>query len=112
MRWMTGNGEMSEYGSSRSTDPDTSHDAAKFDTSFLQQQVLFALLKEGPMTAEEVSEHTGISQQSLTPRFRPLAEKGLIMDTGERRKNRSGRSAILWRAVVNDRTLAMLEEDK
>jgi predicted transcriptional regulator len=109
---MTGGGEMSDYGSSRSTDPDTSHDAAKFDTSFLQQQVLFTLLKEGPLTSEEVSELLHINIVSISPRFKPLLNKGLIMDTGQRRKNRSGRSAILWRAVVNDRTLAMLEEDK
>ena len=103
---------MSEYGLARNSDPDTSKDAAKLNTTFLQQQVLFCLLKNGSCTAEEVSELVGISQQSITPRFRGLVEKGLIMDTGERRKNRSGRSAILWRAVVNDRTLAMLEEDK
>ena len=40
-----------------------------------------------------------INLVSVSPRFRPLAEKGLIVDTGHRRKNRSGRSAILWRAI-------------
>lgn len=90
---------MVEYGGARSTDPDTSHDSAKFDTSFLQQQVLFTLLKEGPLTSEEVADILKINLVSVSPRFRPLAEKGLIVDTGHRRKNRSGRSAILWRAV-------------
>ena len=104
---------MSEYGGSRSTDPETSHDAAKFDTSFLQQQVLFTLLKEGPLTSEEVSEILQINLVSISPRFRPLVEKGFVIDTGERRKNKSGRSAILWKAVRKEETLKMLaDKDK
>jgi DNA-binding MarR family transcriptional regulator len=100
-----------QQGAARITDADTSKEAAKLNTTFLQHQVLLTLIKEGPMTAEQVSEFTGISQQSLTPRFRPLVEKGLIMDTGERRKNRSGRSAILWRAIIKEQTMHLLEED-
>lgn len=44
----------------------------------------------------EVVERTGLPNESLTPRFKPLRDKGLIYDTGERRENRSGRKAIVW----------------
>jgi predicted transcriptional regulator len=108
---MTSEDSNMEQGAARITDAETSKEAAKLNTSFLQQQVLSVLIKEGPMTAEQVSEFTGISQQSLTPRFRPLAEKGLIMDTGERRKNRSGKSAILWRAIIKEQMIRMMEKD-
>lgn len=84
----------------RNTDPETSHEAAlNLDANLLERLVLETLLKHGPLTSEGVADLLKISLVSISPRFRPLVNKGKIADTGVRAKNKSGRSAILWRAI-------------
>lgn len=85
----------------RNSDPGTSHAAfASVKVNLLEQRVYDALLHGGSMTAEEVSDYLRMDKQSITPRFRPMANKGRIRLTGSERKNRSGRSAQVWAAVV------------
>jgi predicted ArsR family transcriptional regulator len=57
------------------------------------------VLKSGPRTADEVAAALGESILSIRPRLTELRMMARVYDTGERRKNSSGRSAIVWRAA-------------
>lgn len=50
-------------------------------------------------TADEVAERLEKSLLAIRPRITELARLGLIVDSGERRKNASGKMAIVWRAA-------------
>lgn len=54
------------------------------------------ILTDASLTADEVAERLGKSILSIRPRITELAARGLIRDTGERRPNLSGKSAIVW----------------
>ena len=77
----------------RSTDPETSHDAAaSIDANRLELIVLeeFKGAKKG-LTAEELSKRLpGLPLNTITPRIAPLVRKGYLIPTG-RRKASSGR---------------------
>lgn len=61
----------------------------------------FALLRsEGPATADEVAAKMQSSILSIRPRIAELNGMGLIVDTGTRRANASGNTAVVWRAVM------------
>lgn len=82
----------------RRADPETSKQAAaKVNTAKLESKVLYTLNAYGPQTAHEIAERTGIALVSISPRLRPLANKGKISETFERRKTPSGATAIVWR---------------
>ena len=49
------------------------------------------------LTADEVADVLGLSILSIRPRVTELSRLGKIEDSGERRKNKSGKSAIVWR---------------
>ena len=61
----------------------------------LQRRVLFALT-HGPATADEVATRLKESVLAIRPRFTELWKQQRIEDTGDRRKNASGRNAIVW----------------
>lgn len=89
-----------ELGRARYTDPDTSHLAAQsVDVTKLEGAVLDAL-KAAPdgLTSEELSERLGLSLVTVSPRLRPLVNKYKVYSNGDKRRNRSGRSALIWRA--------------
>lgn len=48
-------------------------------------------------TADECAEYLKESVLSIRPRFTEMRRLNWIEDTGERRKNDSGRNAIVWR---------------
>lgn len=50
-------------------------------------------------TADECAEEMGESVLSVRPRFSELHALGLIVDTGQRRPNKSGRNAVVWKAA-------------
>lgn len=91
------------HAAARRTDPVTSREAATLMTakrvSELERIVLNALDALNGATIEEVALHAGYSLVSISPRFRPLANKSLIIDSGEKRLTKSGRKAIVWRRV-------------
>jgi hypothetical protein len=58
--------------------------------------VLDLITNSGPMTCDEVERWFGLSHQSTSARIRGLVLKGFLVDYGERRKTRSGRSATVW----------------
>lgn len=93
-------------GLARRGDPDTSKAAAaSVKVGRIEQAVYECLCNAARgglpgLTAETVSRIIGIDKQSVTPRFRRLADMGMIRETPERQKNSSGRSAIVWTAVM------------
>lgn len=79
-------------GLARTTDPETSHEAAKIEVNNLEAIVLeeFRKARKG-LTAEELSRKIpGVPLNSLTPRLAPLVRRGLLLPTG-RRQVSSGR---------------------
>lgn len=84
----------------RRTDPQTSKDAAnKINTTALEAMVFGALKAHGPQTINEVADVLRLSLVTVSPRFAPLRDKGLIRDTGVRRLGESGRGRIVWEIV-------------
>lgn len=65
----------------------------------LRCMCLNALLLAGPLTADECAENLGEDRLSIRPRFSELAALGQVADSGQRRRNDSGRMAIVWRAL-------------
>lgn len=78
---------------------DTSREAAERIATRvpkLQAMCLDALRGCGPLTADQCAAQLGIDKYSIRPRFSELSDAGAIRDTGERRRNSSGKSAIVW----------------
>lgn len=82
---------------------DTSRKAADSvaDTAPLLRQRCLDLLRAHPggLTADEAADRLNLSILSVRPRFTELLKQSKITDTGERRRNASGRSAKVWRAI-------------
>lgn len=94
--------DLEEHGRARHTDPETSHEAAEqVDITRAEKLVLDAIRMSGHLglIAADFPYYTGLPLNSATPRTRPLLEKGLIYDSGERRIAPSGRRQIVWRAA-------------
>lgn len=53
-------------------------------------------LRDYNMTTDEMAARLDLDKLSVRPRFSELREMGLISDTGRRRKNLSGKLAIVW----------------
>jgi len=86
----------------RTTDPDTSIDAAeKVDSTKLEQLVYEAIAKHPDgCTSEELMAHfPNHGVQTISPRFAPLIRKGFIEDTGERRRSSTGRSQRVMKVI-------------
>ena len=84
-------------------DDDTSREAAESiapSAELLRERCYSALRENGPATADEVAGWLELSVLSTRPRFTELQRAGRICDTGERRKNASGRNAKVWSPVL------------
>jgi predicted transcriptional regulator len=82
----------------RNSDPLTSLDAAdRVPVHTLEALVLRHLCWAYPngLTSYQVAEASGISLVTLSPRFKPLEQKGLIERTKQRDQGR-----IVWRAMM------------
>src|SRR5260370_32383305 len=89
-----------ESGRSRRRDPDTSKKAARsVPVADLEERVLRALRLLKGATTHELAWLLKVDLVSVSPRMRPLVEKGLVQDSGKRRRGESGRSSIVWKAV-------------
>lgn len=87
----------------RTTDPQTSHDAAASMEGVVELQatrILGALRKHGPMAAEEVANCIGMEMVQVARLWAPLKRAGKIevYEAGGHR-NRSGRMADIMIAV-------------
>lgn len=81
---------------------DTSREAAESmekSAPRLRRICFNALRDNGPSTPDELAARLGLSILSVRPRVTELAKAGRIYDTGERRKNASGRFARVWAAA-------------
>lgn len=86
----------------RDTDPGTSHAAATaIDADGIAGKVLEALVSSGPRgaTSEEIADRLGMPRVTVSPRLKPLCDRGLACDSGQRRDGRSGHSSIVWLAA-------------
>lgn len=82
---------------------DTSVDAAhSIDTSYLEKLVLDVIFEFGPdgCISDQVRDKLPeLTYGSVTARYRPLINKGMVKDTGERRPGNSGRQQRVMRAT-------------
>lgn len=86
----------------RTEDPDTSKEAAETVQSAHLEKLVYEVIKEfsDGCTSEDVERALyQYRSHSITPRFAPLLRKGLIVDTGFRKRGASGRSQRVVRAV-------------
>jgi len=86
----------------RSTDPDTSIDAAeKVDSTTLEQKVYEVIAKypDGCIADDVMTHFPNHGVQTISPRFAPLIRKGFIEDTGERRKSNTGHSQRVLKVI-------------
>jgi predicted ArsR family transcriptional regulator len=72
------------------------HEAAKSRAKTLRQKAL-EVLAGLELTADEIAERMGETPFSIRPRITELKSRGLILDTGLRRRNASGERAKVWR---------------
>ena len=87
---------------------DTSHDAQlslRPVLPHLEQRVWEQIVKQGTygMTCDELEQFLDLSHQTASARCTALYHKGRIVDSGHRRRTRSGRGAIVWLAHGEDR---------
>jgi hypothetical protein len=78
---------------------DTSKAAAESmreDAGTLRHKLYSWLYDNGPATDEEAQLGIPMSPNTQRPRRRELQQAGLVYDTGERRKTKSGRRAVVW----------------
>jgi hypothetical protein len=85
----------------RSTDPQTSHDAAKAVTpktgTIRQLVAAFALMRPDGFIDEELSDHFGDSEHSsYRTRRAELAAAKYILDSGRTRPNSGGLQCVVW----------------
>ena len=81
---------------------DTSRDAAykAKPKSGKQRLAIYNLLRDRHgLTADEISLLLDLPAQSVSARLNGLANDRLIVDSGERRKTRYGRNAIVWKTL-------------
>lgn len=81
-------------------DSETSRDAAESMTDHvggLRKQIL-DVIKASPtgLTCDECEALLGMRHQTASARVRELRGLELIVDSGEKRKTRSGRNAVVW----------------
>jgi predicted ArsR family transcriptional regulator len=83
----------------RADDIDTSKMAARLaEPNALRHKgiILKALETHGPMTSEEIAKMTGLTLWQCGRRVPDLRSEGFVVDTGDRRRNDSGREAAVW----------------
>lgn len=78
---------------------ETSNEAAESiqpDTSRLRRIVFNLIVDRGGLTCDQVEEITGLKHQTASARVYELHTTSQIVDSGQRRKTRSKRNAIVW----------------
>lgn len=86
----------------RTTDPDTSHQAATNASKrgpSQRRRIWESLIALGEATDYELSVHANILRSSASKRRQELMDLGHVYDTGQRRKTDTGTMAIVWRPL-------------
>lgn len=73
--------------------------AERTPAPILRAKVLAEFQRQNYMTADECAAALRLSILSIRPRVTELSNLGKLMDSGFRRQNASGRSAIVWKPV-------------
>lgn len=89
----------------RSTDPETSHDAARHIVAsgaqaLQQNQALDAVACHPGLTSNELARATGLDRYMLARRLPELCDRDLVVAKDQRKCNVSGRTAYTWWPVV------------
>lgn len=81
---------------------DLAADAIRPSVVSLRDQVALAVWKAGSngLTDEELADECQMNPSTVRPRRGELVAAGRLVDLGERRKTKSGRSAIVWHSAV------------
>lgn len=85
------------------TTTDTSREAyasIKPVTSRIERTILEWFRLNGEGTCEQVEKGLNMAHQTISGRITKLRDSGRIIDTGKRRRNESGRNAIVWREAL------------
>lgn len=69
--------------------------AAEPSAPLLRSRALEVIRNLGPLTADEVADQLAESILAIRPRISELKRQGKIKDAGQRRANRSGRTAMV-----------------
>lgn len=69
----------------------------------LRTRMWHCLEHNGPLTADEIAQALGENILSVRPQVTLLVKEGKIEETGETRPNESGRFAMVWRSLPEDR---------
>ena len=86
----------------RTTDPETSLEAAEKVNSKKLEEMVYEVIAKYPdgCIADEIQAHfPNHGVQTISPRYAPLIRKGFIEDTGERRKGVSGHSQRVLKVI-------------
>lgn len=73
---------------------------AKAKAKPVRELCKIALAHRGPSTADEIADTIGMSILTVRPRVTEMGHRNDIEDTGLRRKNKSGKEAIVWRLAA------------
>lgn len=79
----------------QSTRRETSDEAWEDSPLTDMRSTILALMRERPRTCDEIME-LGHSHQTASATINWLMRHGLIVDSGERRRTRANRNAIVW----------------
>jgi len=90
----------------RTSDPDTSHEAASINElgKKTQCRMIYGIINARILgaTCAEIVTATGWEHQSVSRRITDICQQGFVRDSGTRRPNpRSGRRQIVWVAVAS-----------
>ena len=95
-----------DAGGVRHTDPDTSYAAAQSVDATELERIVYETIKlfgsNGCISDEIMRVLHNYGVQTISPRYAPLLRKGFIVDTGERRMARSGRTLRVMKATTKD----------
>ena len=69
----------------------------------LYDRVLNCINDNGSMTCDEVEVEIGGRHQSVSSRIRKGVQDGYLMNSGVKRKTRTGRKAIVW--IITDKPI-------
>ena len=83
--------------------PDTSHEAGEWmkqfaltDACAVFTRIYWSWRRGLGLTCDEIEMYLDRTHQSISARINELRDSGWIIDSGKRRKTRSGRAAIVW----------------
>lgn len=85
----------------RREDPETSVDSAHKAKliSRLHNNLIILALEDRDGTAEEIGIRCNLTDVQVSRRLKSLEDNGEVERTAERRKKRSGRTAIVWKRI-------------